>query len=101
MKVKILYIGSEVIICEIVEETEETIKVRKPLMAMTNFANRSIMLTTPPWVLLAKSDEFQFTLAKNKIIAIFDADSNAESAYIKETSGIEIPSPKAAKSLLI
>jgi len=82
--VSLKLINSDELIAEFVNETDTTIKIRRPLALTMAQGGLGMM----PWMLLG-SDEF-ITLNKTHVMAISASKEDAASQYTQGTTGIAL-----------
>jgi hypothetical protein len=82
--VSLKLINSDELIAEFESETEDAIKVRRPLALTINEQGLGMM----PWMLLG-SDEF-ITLQRSHVMAVSASKKDAASQYTRGTTGIAL-----------
>lgn len=82
--VSLKLINSDELIAEFESETDEVVKLRRPLALTMNAQGLGMM----PWMILG-SDEF-ITLSKNHVMAISASKPDAASQYTQGTTGIAL-----------
>jgi len=82
--VSLKLINSDELIAEFESETDDTIKIRRPLALTMAQGGLGMM----PWMLLG-SDEF-ITLSKTHVMAVSASKADAASQYTQGTTGIAL-----------
>ena len=82
--VSLKLINSDELIAEFESETDEVIKLRRPLALTMNAQGLGMM----PWMILG-SDEF-ITLSKTHVMAVSASKPDAASQYTQGTTGIAL-----------
>ena len=101
--VSIKLINNDELIGKLVDQTETTITISKPLILsvyMNEHTGQS-GITMSPYYMLGIDQDSSLTFAKSHCLTIQPSSEQAKNGYITNTTGIEVPTKNTAGGKLI